>query len=350
MRDMIAQIGAMAISSVQNIGISSEPIRTLIEKYFDFDKMAASDKKYIVVVTETPTMVEKDIEIVKMPRNEWVDWMVASGSFFPVMQATKIRDTYYIDGGYRNNLPIDQVLINGANTVLAVDVKGPGMKKSYPNQADTSIWEVSTPWNLGTVLIFDSNRSSLNVKLGYIETKRYFGLTEGYWYTFNDSDIDLKMRNLWNAFNQYLKTNYNQEILPDSRFEEGFFAKLSAEHKAPIYRENAPLAMLEALARYANMMPIREFEVDDFISLVNEQMEQIQLEIGDALISISEWFLIYYKQFFILSNTSQFSRVRSLLEVEEEEKVRRVQFLWNKLPLPLMLVLFFDFLSDYDVQ
>ena len=51
-------------------------------------------------------------------------------SFYPAMQAQLIDvDLLYIDGGYRNNLPIDVAIERGATEVIAVDVQGPGINK-----------------------------------------------------------------------------------------------------------------------------------------------------------------------------------------------------------------------------
>ncbi len=44
------------------------------------------------------------------------------------MQAQKINDAYYIDGGYRN-LPIDVAVQQGATECITVDVQGPGINK-----------------------------------------------------------------------------------------------------------------------------------------------------------------------------------------------------------------------------
>ena len=69
-----------------------------------------------------------------------LQWLLASASFYPAMQAQLIDGIYYIDGGYRNNLPIDVAIERGATEVIAVDVQGPGINKKV--QVSESIAQI----------------------------------------------------------------------------------------------------------------------------------------------------------------------------------------------------------------
>ncbi|MDR0921718.1 MAG: patatin-like phospholipase family protein [Lactobacillales bacterium] len=345
MLDMITQIGAMAVASIQNVGISSAPIRGLIEKYYDFDKFATTDKKFIVVVTEIPSMTEHDVEVKSKPRAEWSDWLIASGSFFPAMAATPMNGVYYIDGGYRNNIPVDQVVLNGANAVVSVDVKGPGITKKFDFPKDVALWEIQSPWNLGTVLIFDGNRSTQNIHLGYLETKRYFCNAEGYWYTFKEESYEEERTRLGKGFEKYLVQHYGITIEKGSKFEANLLQKMRKIYKTQVFRESLLLALLETLGRYADVKPTEEYTLFVFAKEMVRDMQKATIEIGDELISISEWFQLYYNQFFVLSEVQQFQRFRSLLQVSDEEKKRRVSFLWDKFPVVILLVLFFEFIE-----
>lgn len=45
------------------------------------------------------------------------------------MAYRQIDGSKYVDGGYRNNVPVDVAIQQGATEVLIVDVQGPGVTK-----------------------------------------------------------------------------------------------------------------------------------------------------------------------------------------------------------------------------
>ncbi|NRR75920.1 hypothetical protein HRD57_12070 [Tetragenococcus halophilus] len=44
--------------------------------------------------------------------------MTASAAFFPAMQPMNIKGEDYIDGGYRNDFPLDVALLKGTKSVF----------------------------------------------------------------------------------------------------------------------------------------------------------------------------------------------------------------------------------------
>ena len=66
------------------------------------------------------------------------------------MQAQLIDGIYYIDGGYRNNLPIDVAIERGATEVIAVDVQGPGINKKVQVSESIAQIQIASPWTLGS--------------------------------------------------------------------------------------------------------------------------------------------------------------------------------------------------------
>ena len=62
----------------------------------------------------------------------------------------KINDAYYIDGGYRNNLPIDVAVQQGATECITVDVQGPGINKRTVVTEETAQLSLGSPWSLGS--------------------------------------------------------------------------------------------------------------------------------------------------------------------------------------------------------
>lgn len=76
------------------------------------------------------------------------EYLLASAACFPAFETRRIENSKYIDGGYRNNLPIDMAVELGANEIIAVELKSIGFIPSsrpatcrYGTSAATGIWD-----------------------------------------------------------------------------------------------------------------------------------------------------------------------------------------------------------------
>lgn len=57
-----------------------------------------------------------------------------------MMAMAKIKGELYVDGGYRNNLPVDIALQTPITELIVVDVHGPGLDKSIVCQMRWLKW------------------------------------------------------------------------------------------------------------------------------------------------------------------------------------------------------------------
>ena len=78
----------------------------------------------------------------------------------------------YIDGGWRDNMPLDLAAAMGAGELLAVDVNGVGITR--PNTTGLLTRIIRSHWNLGPTLDFAPERAARNIALGYFDTMRLF--------------------------------------------------------------------------------------------------------------------------------------------------------------------------------
>ena len=62
---------------------------------------------------------------------------MASASCFPKKKKKEINNQNYIDGGYYDNLPINLAIELGADEIIAVDLKAPGIKRKPTKKIPT---------------------------------------------------------------------------------------------------------------------------------------------------------------------------------------------------------------------
>ncbi|SJZ96009.1 NTE family protein [Pilibacter termitis] len=335
MTSMLKSVAKMGVTSVKETGISVAPIYETIKKYYDFDKMAKSDRKIFIVTVEFPSMEEVVVNLKEKPRKEWVDWLIASGSFFPIMEAKEIQGKYYIDGGYRNNLPIDIAENLGANRIVAIDVQGPGIDKTKliaPKEV-TAIEMFRSAWTLGAILHFDSLRSSDNIQLGYLEAYRRYSLAFGYWYTLVEENLEEKLQSLWQEF---VATS------PLEIEENSLFAKVEKVYKSEVFRENLPLALLELLGKNANLSPLRMYSLEEFVLELNQNESTLPV-----VKSMFEWTNEYYQQFFLLSDNKRAEKLKEIYNINSaNERKKRILRVGMIFPLDTILILWEEFLHD----
>lgn len=126
----IQETSQLARSVIIEGGTSIEPLEKLLRRTLDPQKILATPQPQLfTVATKLPDFTEVVTLIQRLSAEELADWILASASFYPVMAYRKISGVKYIDGGYRNNLPVDVAIQHGATECFVVDINGPGITK-----------------------------------------------------------------------------------------------------------------------------------------------------------------------------------------------------------------------------
>lgn len=295
---LINDMQKLTKTAIQEKGVSTEPLFSLIKELIHNDKIFNSHKKFYLVTTETPKMEEKVVSLEDMTTDSFPKWLLASSSFFPAMQACQIDGIYYVDGGYRNNVPKDVLVKQGATEIIVVDVSGPGITKPYKVPKNIVEIDIKSSWGLGNVLLFDGNRSNWNINLGYLETKKILGYYQGYDYTFSENHYKQKSLKLSREFYTFLRK------VP--KFLEWFKKKTTLKPwdwllKNKIEPEFLSILLLESLAKKAAIQPTTCYQIEDLASLVVKEFEEKSTTDAFSLdqnmmYSLSEWLTRYIQK------------------------------------------------------
>lgn len=171
------------IKIIQNKGLDTTKYKEMVTKYIDENKIRKSKMNYGLVTLRIKDLKPLELTIDEIEEGKLVDYILAS-SYFPLFKMDKIIDnSYYIDGGLTNNLPITLLEKNNCKKIVAVKIDGIGFNKKQTYE-HTEIETISPTKETGPILMFDKEDIKNNFKMGYLDTLLYFKKLLGYKYYF----------------------------------------------------------------------------------------------------------------------------------------------------------------------
>lgn len=172
--------------TTQEKGLSTAPLKVMLDNYVDEDKIRAAKTRFglITVLWEPPKLTPKELYIEDIKKGYLTDYLLASSSLYPALQAHIIDGKAYVDGGYYDNIPINMALKGGAEFVLAVDLDAVGFSKEVKPDKGQTIVHIKPYWDLGGLLNFNGKTAARNIALGYLDALKAFKKAKGCRYTF----------------------------------------------------------------------------------------------------------------------------------------------------------------------
>lgn len=188
-----------------------------VRKYVNVKKIYSSNVDMGIVTLNYSNMKALQLTKKQIKEDEFVDYLIASASPYPAFQKKKIKDDYYIDGGFYDNLPINLAIDMGATEIIAVDLKAVGIKRRIKNK-NVKITIISPKQDLGSFLVFEKSKAKKNIILGYQDTMKKFCKLEGDSYTFKIGTT--------NKLYKYYFSCYISKLRKILELEDGIFQKL----------------------------------------------------------------------------------------------------------------------------
>lgn len=168
----------------KNRGLDSYPLKSLIDKHCDEEKLRNCGIECGFMVFDKNTLKPVPLFLENVAKGKLAEYLLASASFFPAMKSCEIDGSEYIDGGYGDNLPVSLAVSKGADHIIAVDLESPGVVKKKEIESFANIKVIRSYWNLGPILLFEKKQNLYNMRLGYLDTMKAFNVFEGIAYTF----------------------------------------------------------------------------------------------------------------------------------------------------------------------
>ncbi|MBR5739798.1 MAG: hypothetical protein IKX81_00745, partial [Firmicutes bacterium] len=248
---------------VVNKGAGTEPLQKLLAEYIDEQKVRDSGMDLGITAFSTGDLGKHFLRLKDIPEGRLTDFVMASASAFPALQAYEIDGVSYIDGGYADVLPVGMALEDGATDVIAVDLGGYGIVNKENLEKAPNLVYIKSPENLGFQLLFDKDNTLRIMRLGYLDCMKAYGVAEGKYMTFAKGAFDKSTMKLADDLGEIFRM--------DSRiiYTEPVFMERIGE----IVREDMQSA--DKLTKLKSLKSIREM-----ISFVEE--EKLKDDIRDA--------------------------------------------------------------------
>lgn len=182
----ITNIGKLVKEVRRSEGLDVTPLEDLLRKMINEKKIRKSKTDFGIVTFSLTDRMEVTLFKEDIPEGKLIEYIMASACL-PVFQARVIEKKKFIDGGITNNMPVDMLLRDGIDNIIAVDVKGIGVYKNF-NAAGRNIINIKSARPETGTLDFNRNGIVMSIQEGYLETMKVFGRCTGREYSIITSD------------------------------------------------------------------------------------------------------------------------------------------------------------------
>ena len=197
-------------SNLKNGGMDVTNFRKRIEENLNIKKFYKSKTKFALVTYNKTDRKGVVLPKNKIRKNRLADYLIASCTVYPAFPYKRINGKDYIDGGFYDNLPINAALDLGADEIIAVDLKAPGISKKPKKKVKTITIKPNN--KLSNFLLFKEDILKINMKYGYNDTLKAFHKAEGKKYTFKKNTIStIRYKNekqMLELYNKVMKNPY----------------------------------------------------------------------------------------------------------------------------------------------
>ena len=197
-------------SNLKNGGMDVTNFRKRIEENLNIKKFYKSKIKFALVTYNKTDRKGVILPKNKIRKNRLADYLIASCTVYPAFPYKRINGKDYIDGGFYDNLPINAALDLGADEIIAVDLKAPGISKKPKKKVKTITIKPNN--KLSNFLLFKEDILKINMKYGYNDTLKAFHKAEGKKYTFKKNTIStIRYKNekqMLELYNKVMKNPY----------------------------------------------------------------------------------------------------------------------------------------------
>lgn len=178
---------ALITQYYQDNGIDNGPLRELVNKYIDIDKIYKSDIDFGIITYSIKDRTARQVFKNDIKPEELIDYLLASACF-PIFKPQKIDDEEFFDGGLYDNVPVNMLIEKGYKNIIVLDIAGTGYRRKNLSR-DVYVKIINSSNIQGGVFEFNQETIQYNIRLGYLDTLRAFNKIQGHIYAFKTSEF-----------------------------------------------------------------------------------------------------------------------------------------------------------------
>lgn len=280
-KDLTGKAGAFLAEIIKNGGADPRPLEEMLRQYIDEEKIWNSPVDFGFVTVEYPKLEPKILTKETIPNGQLVDYLMASAACFPAMKARTIDEKTYIDGGYSDNVPVKMAVEMGADDIVAVDLEAIGIvhRMDFPT---VRLRYLKSRWDLGIFLLFDSDVSARNIRLGFLETLKAFGKREGCLYTFFPEETEKLYRRVKKE-SEMLLAKSGLYLIPGNTYPAQARAQkklrqMLDQPEGRLTEEKIGLACCEGAAKLMGITPLEEYSAVSMEAALLKSYAQLEQE------------------------------------------------------------------------
>ena len=197
-------------------GMDVQELEAIIKGAINVDKLYNSKIKFGLVTYNLTKKKVYELSKDEIDKDKMADYLMASATCYPAFQKKDIEGLEFIDGGYYDNLPISLAQKLGADEIIAVDLRAPGIKRHVKTKANNIIY-IRPNNKLTSFLNFYKEGAKKNIAFGYNDTLKVFNKLEGKRFTFRKGELALNSKKYIETY-----TYVVQEIINSNRLINDF--------------------------------------------------------------------------------------------------------------------------------
>lgn len=199
---------------LKNGGMDVSKIEEMIKNSIHLSKFYRSKIDYGLVTFDLSNRKAKQLRKSEIPKEKLCDYLMASATCYPAFQMKEIDGDKYIDGGFSDNIPMNLAIKMGADELIVVDLKAPGVKRKTKKEIPTTYIKPNN--SISFFLNFNEIEAKRNMKLGYNDTMKAFHKLEGCAFTFHKKSLDRAFKKYHVSFEQALREIFEKHQIPFS--------------------------------------------------------------------------------------------------------------------------------------
>ncbi len=160
-------------SAIKNKGVDVSPLKEMIRESISEDNIRSSDLDFGLVVYSVTELKAKYLRKEEIPVGELIEYIIASATF-PVFQPHRIGDQLFLDGGVKDNRPVDFFKRHkDIDQAIIVDVTiARHVWRTKPVEGLDNMIYVRPTRLLGSPLAFRHKKIMTNMELGYKDARK----------------------------------------------------------------------------------------------------------------------------------------------------------------------------------
>lgn len=277
-------------SFIKDKGVDITPFKKTINKYFNEAKFSQSSIDFGLVTVSLP-----NIEAVYISKEEMIehglDYLLATASCFPAFPICHLADNRYVDGGYRDNLPINLALKNQADYILALDISDEINHPYFLHKENIDY--IRPSFSLKGFMNFKKEDILNNYQLGELDCLKYLKQARGLKYTFTLGNTPKFFKNYYWEFINLENLLNSSLIFPKSNLlSTEIYSEIRSNQ---LTEEMVNFYILDYLAEVLQINPYQIWDLPDLLAIIHEEyqsclQEEITFDTRFALEQIKEQF------------------------------------------------------------